>query len=122
MRSVLVLVPLLSEENSTCPQFEQRRPWFLHLCNSDIISSATIISEDAVIIVAGIVVDIVVYTSVDNVVVLQYTWAGSRLWRKNRRKGTLCDGVDLNRNYNSMWGGVSHSAASTCSVMTSAPK
>ena len=29
------------------------------------------------------------------------------MWRKNRRKGLQCDGVDLNRNYNSMWGGVS---------------
>jgi len=49
---------------------------------------------------------------------LQYTWSGSRLWRKNRRKGLLCDGVDLNRNYNSMWGGVSHSAKLT---VTSVP-
>jgi len=47
-----------------------------------------------------------------------YTWSGSRLWRKNRRKGLLCDGVDLNRNYNSMWGGVSHSAKLT---VTSVP-
>ena len=40
----------------------------------------------------------------------QYTWTNSRLWRKNRRKGTLCDGVDLNRNYNDRWGGVSSSS------------
>ena len=72
-----------------------------------------IISEDAVIIVAGMLSTLLfTQASVDNVVVLQYTWTNSRLWRKNRRKGTLCDGVDLNRNYNSMWGGVSHSAAS----------
>ena len=41
---------------------------------------------------------------------LQYTWSNDRLWRKNRRKGILCDGVDLNRNYNSNWGGVSYPA------------
>ena len=41
---------------------------------------------------------------------LQYTWSNDRLWRKNRRKGILCDGVDLNRNYNSKWGGVSYPA------------
>ena len=34
-----------------------------------------------------------------------YTWTKDRLWRKNRRPGTLCDGVDLNRNYNIKWGG-----------------
>ena len=38
---------------------------------------------------------------------LQYTWNGNRLWRKNRRPGSVCDGVDLNRNYNDHWGGVS---------------
>ena len=38
---------------------------------------------------------------------LQYTWNGDRLWRKNRRPGSPCDGVDLNRNYNDHWGGVS---------------
>ena len=38
---------------------------------------------------------------------LQYTWTNDRLWRKNRRPGTTCDGVDLNRNYNIKWGGVS---------------
>ena len=37
----------------------------------------------------------------------QYTWTSSRLWRKNRRDGNVCDGVDLNRNYNDHWGGVS---------------
>ena len=42
---------------------------------------------------------------------LQYTWSNDRLWRKNRRKGILCDGVDLNRNYNSKWGGVSYPAS-----------
>jgi len=35
------------------------------------------------------------------------TWSNDRFWRKNRRKGKLCDGVDLNRNYNIRWGGVS---------------
>ena len=40
---------------------------------------------------------------------LQYTWNNDRLWRKNRRPGTICDGVDLNRNYNDHWGGVSDS-------------
>ena len=37
----------------------------------------------------------------------QYTWTNNRLWRKNRRKGLLCSGVDLNRNYNDRWAGVS---------------
>ena len=26
-----------------------------------------------------------------------------RMWRKNRRVGTNCFGVDLNRNYNANW-------------------
>ena len=37
----------------------------------------------------------------------QYTWTNNRLWRKNRREGIVCDGVDLNRNYDDHWGGVS---------------
>ena len=39
----------------------------------------------------------------------QYTWNGDRLWRKNRRvnPGSSCMGVDINRNYNDHWGGVS---------------
>ena len=41
---------------------------------------------------------------------LQYSWSDDRLWRKNCRKGILCDGVDLNRNYNSKWGRVSYPA------------
>ena len=47
---------------------------------------------------------------------LQYTWSNDRLWRKNRRKGILCDGVDLNRNYNSKWGGVSYPTFSLCMI------
>jgi len=30
---------------------------------------------------------------------------GGGMWRKNRRPGTVCDGVDLNRNYPIGWGG-----------------
>ncbi|XP_065913902.1 carboxypeptidase B-like [Dysidea avara] len=32
-----------------------------------------------------------------------YTWTNDRLWRKNRRPGSPCAGVDLNRNYNDHW-------------------
>ena len=41
---------------------------------------------------------------------MQYTWGlfGDRYWRKNRRPGELCIGVDLNRNYKDHWGGVSN--------------
>ncbi|SEQ39840.1 M14 family zinc carboxypeptidase [Neolewinella agarilytica] len=41
---------------------------------------------------------------------------GGGLWRKNRRvnSGSSCRGVDLNRNYDSDWGG-SGSSSSTCS-------
>ncbi|XP_011630691.2 LOW QUALITY PROTEIN: carboxypeptidase B-like [Pogonomyrmex barbatus] len=35
----------------------------------------------------------------------EYTFAHDRLWRKNRRKGTICSGVDLNRNFGYHWGG-----------------
>ena len=37
----------------------------------------------------------------------EYTWSNDRMWRKNRRKfeGALCMGTDLNRNYDSNWGG-----------------
>ncbi|XP_018306895.1 carboxypeptidase B [Mycetomoellerius zeteki] len=35
----------------------------------------------------------------------RYTFKYDRLWRKNRRKGTLCSGVDLNRNFGYRWGG-----------------
>jgi len=39
-----------------------------------------------------------------------YTWTGNRMWRKNRRineksEECTCNGVDLNRNYDSKWGG-----------------
>jgi murein tripeptide amidase MpaA len=36
----------------------------------------------------------------------QYTWAGDRYWRKNRRDG---HGVDLNRNFSVAWGGAGSS-------------
>ena len=42
---------------------------------------------------------------------LKYSWSDDRMWRNNRRKGGRCDGVDLNRNCNSMWGGVSYPAS-----------
>jgi len=37
-----------------------------------------------------------------------YTWTEDRLWRKNRSplNGTLCYGVDINRNWNYQWGTV----------------
>ncbi|KYN09226.1 PREDICTED: carboxypeptidase B-like [Trachymyrmex cornetzi] len=35
----------------------------------------------------------------------RYTFLYDRLWRKNRRKGTVCSGVDLNRNFGYRWGG-----------------
>jgi murein tripeptide amidase MpaA len=35
----------------------------------------------------------------------EFTFRGDRLWRKNRRRHTLCSGVDLNRNYGHRWGG-----------------
>jgi len=33
----------------------------------------------------------------------QYSWDNDRYWRKNRSPGTPCDGVDLNRNFDSNW-------------------
>lgn len=35
-----------------------------------------------------------------------YTWENDRLWRKNRRQneGSLCYGVDINRNWDFQWG------------------
>ncbi|WP_344581809.1 M14 metallopeptidase family protein [Streptomyces lunalinharesii] len=35
----------------------------------------------------------------------EYTFQYDRLWRKNRRKGPRCAGVDLNRNWGYKWGG-----------------
>jgi len=35
----------------------------------------------------------------------EFTWNGNRLWRKNRRKNTFSHGVDMNRNWDSDWGG-----------------
>lgn len=41
----------------------------------------------------------------------EYTWAGTRLWRKNRRaNGDGTFGVDLNRNWGFGWGGEGSSA------------
>ena len=36
---------------------------------------------------------------------VQYSWTHDRLWRKNRRvnSGSLCRGVNLDRNYNDHW-------------------
>ena len=36
-----------------------------------------------------------------------YSWTSERLWRKSRTviDGSLCFGVDLNRNYDAFWGG-----------------
>ncbi|XP_031347053.1 carboxypeptidase B-like isoform X2 [Photinus pyralis] len=33
----------------------------------------------------------------------EYSHTVDRLWRKNRAKGRICDGVDLNRNFNYQW-------------------
>lgn len=33
----------------------------------------------------------------------EYSWEGDRYWRKNTRLGALCDGVDLNRNFDQAW-------------------
>ncbi|XP_011880856.1 PREDICTED: carboxypeptidase B-like [Vollenhovia emeryi] len=35
----------------------------------------------------------------------EYTFVSDRLWRKNRRKGFNCAGIDLNRNFGYRWGG-----------------
>ncbi|XP_074657947.1 carboxypeptidase B-like [Tubulanus polymorphus] len=32
-----------------------------------------------------------------------YTWTTDRMWRKNRRRGRYCTGVDLNRNWKYHW-------------------
>jgi len=34
-----------------------------------------------------------------------WSWTSSRLWRKNRKANGNCPGVDLNRNYRTLWGG-----------------
>lgn len=42
-----------------------------------------------------------------------YSWHGDRLWRKNRRppsSGTQYYGVDLNRNFDALWGTASYSS------------
>ncbi len=33
-----------------------------------------------------------------------YSWNEERFWRKNRRPDPMCDGVDINRNYDYDWG------------------
>lgn len=35
----------------------------------------------------------------------EHTHTSDRLWRKNRKKNSVCSGVDLNRNYGYRWGG-----------------
>ncbi|XP_065074966.1 zinc carboxypeptidase-like isoform X2 [Ochlerotatus camptorhynchus] len=40
----------------------------------------------------------------------KFTFEGDRLWRKNRKPYGLCRGVDLNRNFDSNWGGIGSSA------------
>ncbi|XP_071576058.1 carboxypeptidase B isoform X2 [Temnothorax nylanderi] len=35
----------------------------------------------------------------------EHTFISDRLWRKNRRKGVNCAGIDLNRNFGYRWGG-----------------
>uniref|UniRef100_A0A182T0J0 Zinc carboxypeptidase A 1 n=1 Tax=Anopheles maculatus TaxID=74869 RepID=A0A182T0J0_9DIPT len=39
----------------------------------------------------------------------RFTFTGDRLWRKNRKPYGLCRGVDLNRNFDSNWGGIGSS-------------
>lgn len=34
----------------------------------------------------------------------EYSFVTDRLWRKNRRKGVICAGTDLNRNFGYHWG------------------
>jgi len=47
----------------------------------------------------------------------EYTWAHQRLWRKNRRKNTGSSyGVDLNRNWDSNWGGSGSSGDPTSDI------
>ncbi len=45
----------------------------------------------------------------------EYSWTNERMWRKNRRPGLECDGVDINRNYDYGWGPHSGSSPSPCS-------
>ncbi|XP_034244843.1 carboxypeptidase A4-like [Thrips palmi] len=35
----------------------------------------------------------------------EYSHQSDRMWRKNRRRGGGCDGIDLNRNFGYKWGG-----------------
>ncbi|KFB38858.1 AGAP001026-PA-like protein [Anopheles sinensis] len=39
----------------------------------------------------------------------KFSFVGDRLWRKNRKPYGLCRGVDLNRNFDSNWGGIGSS-------------
>jgi murein tripeptide amidase MpaA len=43
-----------------------------------------------------------------------HSWTTDRMWRKNRRPGTPCYGVDLNRNFGAGWGTVG-SSSNPCS-------
>lgn len=44
-----------------------------------------------------------------------FTAVENRLWRKNRRPGTPCDGVDLNRNWDINYAGAYSTSNRTCS-------
>lgn len=59
--------------------------------------------------------DTVYYLPVMNPDGYQFTWDDDRLWRKNRRVGCNCFGVDLNRNYDWLWGVGSGSSPLECS-------
>lgn len=58
----------------------------------------------------------------------EYTWTTDRLWRKNRRPGGVrtldnvdnCNGVDLNRNYDTNFGGTG-SSSNQCSHLYAGP-
>ncbi|KAK2159921.1 hypothetical protein LSH36_143g01028 [Paralvinella palmiformis] len=45
----------------------------------------------------------------------KHSWDDERMWRKNRRnnEGSLCFGVDLNRNYDNNWGAASEPETQT---------
>ncbi|KAJ8712407.1 hypothetical protein PYW07_005249 [Mythimna separata] len=50
-----------------------------------------------------------------------YTHTVDRLWRKNRRNFTRCNGVDINRNFDSDWGIVGITQSDECKVTYSGP-
>ncbi len=43
-----------------------------------------------------------------------YMWTSDSMWRKNRRPGSTCYGVDNNRNYPYNWGGCGGSSGNEC--------